>query len=1046
MGLIRKSVSNRVAANMLMLLLLAGGLIASFQIPRELFPEFELDIITVTVPYPGESPSEIEEGICLKIEDQLRGQDGVEEMTSISREGVGTVMLELYEGADAREVLDEVQSEIDKIEFPDEAEDPIVVEQTLRREVINVAVAGDVDEHTLRAKAEEIRDEINDLPDVSQVELSGVRDYEVSVELTEEARRRYGLTLEQVAQAIRQSSLDLPAGSVESPTGDYNIRIVGRRYTAEEYKTIPVISKAAGATIRLGEVANVRETFEDVDIGGQFDGRRAALVIVYKTAEQDSLAISDAVNAYVDRKRAELPDSIRIAAWADRSKVVRDRLSMLIGDGFQGLVFVVLILWLFLGLRLAFWVALGIPISILSTILVLDATGMTLNMMSMFALIMALGLIVDDAIVVGENIYTQIEKGEPPIEAAIKGTLQVLLPVVGAVVTTWLAFMPMLFIPGVMGKFIEILPTTVILALAFSLVECLLILPPHLGHSLRHRQRSGEHKGRVRRTAARLRERIDGGIHWVIHRAFARAYDLAARYRYVTVAIVVGILLLAVGAFKGGRIRVTPFPKVGGDTLVASLTMSPGTPIERTREIASDISAASRSLNEEYRTRGGDPVVVHTYTLLGSGIDPAGGGDAGAHVATVIVELAPSESREQSSEELVDAWRERTGVIPGAQELTFGARAGGPGGKALEIRVLGRETEQAKDVAEAIQRELSGYPGVTDISDDTLPGKMEMRIRLQQGATNLGVTRAWLAQRVREAFEGVESLTVQRGRNEVEIVVRYAESQRRSLDDVESMRIRTPAGAEVPFSEVAVVDMERGYTTLRRVGGRRVVTVSADVQENVANAEEIIGDLRGGGFFERQTREHPGVTVDLRGQRRQLFESLDALFVWFPLALMGIYTILAGIFRSYVQPVIIMIAIPFGLVGAVVGHWIVGYDVTLLSLFGMVALTGIVVNDSLVLIDTVNRRSQGGETPEQAARGASLARFRPIILTTATTVAGVTPLLYEQSFQAQFLKPMAVSLAFGLLFATALTLLVVPSMYLIGHDIRRAWSWLRRSE
>jgi len=1047
MGIIRRFVANPVAANMLMILLLAGGFFAALTIPRELFPEFELDTIVITVPYPGATPAEVERSVCWRLEDKLTGMEGVEELNATSQEGLGVVTLKLYTDTDVRKVLDDVKSEVDalKSELPKESEDPVVFEATIRIQVINVVVAGDerVSELALTRLAEEIRDEINDLPEVTQVSLSGTRDYEISVEVNEARRRQHELTLPDVAQAIRASSLDLPAGSVKTRGGDFAIRIEGRRYTAEEFRNIPVLTKPGGTLVTLGEIAEVREGFEDVDRAGLFEGERAVLVSVYKTPDEDSLKIAQAVREYVERRKASLPDSITLETWADRSKVVQDRLDMLINDGAQGLLLVFLVLWLFLGARLSFWVALGIPLSILGAILVLYLGGQTLNMMSMFALIMALGLIVDDAIVVGENVYSHVERGELPKEAAVKGTGEVLLPVVGAVATTWLAFMPLLFIPGVMGRFIEILPIAVCLSLGFSLLECLLILPPHLAHSLQHREAAAEHAGAARSWARRMRGRIDRGIEGFIHHRFGRLYERAARYRYATVAVAIGVIVVMAGAFRGGWIRVVPFPKIDSDTVVASLTMPTGTPISRTQEVAADLSAAARRLNEGFEERNDGPVISKVYSLLGAQSGPDG--EAGSHIAQVIVELAPSEARQIKSEEIVSAWRESVSRPYDALTLSFGAQRGGPGGLPFAIRMLAPTTSQAEAAAGRLEEKLETYPGVKDIQDDALPGKMEVKLRLNRfGKTRM--TQAYLAEQVRAAFYGAESLKVQRGRDEIKVMVRFPEAQRRSLGDIEAMRIRTPEGAEVPLAAVADLRMERGYTTLRRVNRMSVVNVYADIDESVANAEQILQDLQGQGFFAELESENPGVEVDLRGQRQQLFESLDALYVWFPIALLAIYTILAALFRSYRQPMIIMVAIPFGLIGAVVGHWIAGFDLTLMSLFGMVALAGIVVNDSLVLIDLVNRKVREGLPVFEAARQGSLQRFRPILLTTVTTVLGVTPLLFERSFQAQFLKPMAVSLAFGLSFGTLLTLLVVPSMYLIGHDLRRAWAWLRGRE
>ncbi len=1050
-------VLNPVAGNMIMLLILGGGLAASFFIPREMFPEFDVNFITVAVPYPGAGPADIEKGICLKIEDGLSGVDGIKEISSASSEGAGAVSLELKTGADVRKVLDDVKSEVDKIDFKG-AEDPIVAEITVQIHVINVAlgIGGDErgrlpdisEEHTLKELAEDIRDEINDLPEISQVNIFGVRDYEIVIEVSEESLRHYALTLGQIAHAIRQSSFDLPVGSVKTRGGDLTIRIAAQKDTAEEYKKIVLLSQPDGAVVRLGDIAKVSEGFEDVDIGGLFNGRSAVMISVYKTSDEDSIKIAEAVRRYVERKKSDLPYGVTLDTWSDLSKPIQDRLDMLVRNGLWGLVLVFLILWLFLSARLSVWVAMGIPVSLLGTIFVLHMFGQTLNMMSMFALIMALGLIVDDAIVIGENVYSGVERGELPRLAAVNGTRRVLMPVIAAVMTTWLAFIPMLFIPGVMGKFIQIFPIVVILALAFSLVECVLILPPHLAHSLRAQRRHHTGTSAPTHLAGAIRARIDNAIRWFIDGPFMRTYRLATRYRYVTIAAALGVLTLTVGAQQAGFIPFITMPKdVDSDMIRARVTLQTGTPFERTREVARQVTAAVKRINEQVKGEDGEPIIRHVYSLLGQHGRRSGGSSKGSHLCQVIVELSPTECRGRSftSEQIIQMWRKNTGPIPDAVSHKFGSFRGGPGGAAFEIRLLGPNTDFLKEPAKDLGDRLGEFTGVSDISDDAVPGNMEMKIvRLKPGAENLGITLEMLSAQLRDAFYGNESVKIQRGRDEIKVMVRYPASQRQNLGDVENMRVRTAAGDEVPFGVIADVVMERGYTTLRRVGRNSVVTVSADIDEKTANAKTILDKLSSEkGFFEELKGEYPGLKIEKIGQSQQMVETFDALKIWFPIALMAIYTILAAMFRSYIQPIIIMIAIPFGLVGAVIGHWVLGFDVTMLSVFGMVALAGIVVNDSLVLIDQINKGVRaGGRVFTSVAEGART-RFRPIVLTTITTVAGITPLLFERSSQAQFLKPMAVSLASGLMFATVLTLLVVPSLYLIGNDLRRVFRWQR---
>jgi len=1060
MGVIRLFVRNPVAANMVMILILFGGLAASGVIPRELFPEFSKDMITVTVPYPGSPAEDIEKGICLKIEDYVSNVDGIKDVTSISREGLGTVRLELHAGADMRKALDEVRDEVGKITFPANAEDPIIQESTEKLHVIHVAVTGKTDRadghvdermlRTLRELAEDVKDDLTDLPEISRVMVWGVPEYEVSVEVDESALRRYELKLGHIAQAIRASSFDLPAGTVKTRGGEMALRVVGQKYYASEYEDIPVLYLPDGTVIRVRDIATVREAFEDTDVGGLFNGHPAVLVSVFKTGDEDVMEIAEAVKDYVKRKQAQLPDSIRLEAWSDLSELVSKRLDMLLRNGAWGLLFVLLVLWLFLGIRLSFWVAMGIPVALMGTILVMLLVDQSLNMLSMFALIMSLGLIVDDAIVVGENVSTRRQKGDLPELAATEGTRQVVLPVIGAVATTWLAFIPLFFITGMMGKFISQLPAVVIVALAFSLLECIIILPSHLAHSLEAQGRiAGASPGwrplaGLRGRAGAARRRIDAAVQRVIDGGFLPVYRLATRNRYVTVALFAAVLILMLGALAGKHIRMTVFPEMESDALQATVVLPTGTPIERTREVARQITDGVLALNKDpqIQTDSGEPVVERVYSLLGAQVNPEG--QQGGHVADVMVELVVAENRggHLRSADLTNTWRRNTGVVPDALSLRYGPFRGGPTEKSLQINVLADTMAQARAATDRIKARLAQFEGVSDLEDDALPGKTELRISPTREAFAAGVNRYDLAAQLRDAFYGNESLEIQRGRDEVKVMVRYPEGRRRSVGDIEAMRIRTPDNAELPFSEAADVTHAQGQTTLRRLNGKRVITVIGDVDEDVANAEEILSKLEREGFLTKITEDLPSVEIDLAGQRRQFAESLESLFLWYPLALVGIYTILAAIFRSYVQPAIVMVAIPFGLIGAVIGHWVLGFDVTLLSMFGMVALTGIVVNDSLVLLDLVNVRIRSGHGVHAATEAGARGRFRAIILTTITTVAGISPLLMERSFQAQFLKPMAVSIAFGLLFATLLTLLVVPCLFLIGNDVRRVLRWL----
>ena len=1044
MRIIRLFVNNPVAANMLMVILLGAGLISAVAIPRELFPERKKSAITVAIVYPGASPAEVEQGVCLKIEHALKTIENVEEMSTYARDGAGVIRLDLLQGADVDKILNEVEQEVRAVELPDRAEDPVIRQAEDQVHVLQVAVYGEPgNERAIKEIAQDIREDLQRLDSVSHVSIAGMREYEIAVELDEEALRRYGLKLEDVASRIRQEAFDLPAGRIKAADGDYALRIVGQRYQPGEYESIPVISLPDGTVLHLRDIARVRETFEDVDIRTRFNQLPAVTLHIYKTDKADSIETTQAVRDYIARRERRLPTGIHLFAFADLSHVVESRLALLTRNGLWGLVLVVGVLWMFLGLRLSFWVAMGIPVAMLSTLMVLYASGMTLNMLSTFALIMTLGLIVDDAIVVGENVHTLAERGLSPRRAAIRGTGQVATPVIGAALTTCLTFFPLLMLPGVMGAFVWPIPIVAILALGFSLLECMWILPSHLAGSLAHQCRPRTPAvplGGAGRANPSLTS--TAGFRWLIDVAFLRVYDVCTRRRYVTAATSIALILLVAGAFFGRHIRTTSFPKVDSDTLLAIVEMPMGIPVDQTVDVAQRLTAAAERLNERFPTPDGSPVIIRTCSVVGEWpwTTLFGGGQEGSHIANVIAEIAPVEQRgeQYKSSEILSAWRAECGKIPEAVNVTFTMFRYNPAGTPIELRVFADDTAEAKRVAERIKQHLATFAGVNDIRDDTTEGKRELRVQLSRKAYAMGLTQDMLARQLRDAYYGNESIEVQRGRDEVTVRVTYPEAERHSLSRLAAQRIRTPDGREIPLLDAARVQLTRGYGTLRRIDGRPAVTVSADVDEYTANAEEILTEMERSGFFGKAVTDTPSAEVDLHGQRHQWLESLDSLAVWFPVALLGVYTVLAAIFRSYFQPIIVMLSIPFGLAGAVVGHVLLGFDVTLMSTFGMVAMAGVVVNDSLVLIDWINQEVRNGSSIRAAARSAAQRRFRPIILTTVTTIAGMAPLLLEQSFQAEFLKPTAISLTCGLAFATIQTLLVVPCLYLIGHDVREA--------
>jgi len=1033
---IRWMAENHVAANLLMFVLIIGGLLQIPTVQQEVFPEVALDRVQVSVAYPGAGPEEVEEGIILKIEENLTGVDGIKELTATAAEGFGTVTAEVEGGEDIDQVLQDIKSEVDRIiTFPEDAEKPVIRKILNRREVISVVVYGDLSERSLREQAEAVRDELLTYSGITQGDLGGVRPYEISVEIPEENLRRYNLTLDGVARQLRQASLDLPGGTIRSEGGQILLRTKERRYWGEEYADITVITAPDGTRVPLGAIAKVRETFQETDEFARFDGKPAAMVKILRVGDQKPTEISETVRDYVGKKRGYLPASVNLAVWNDTSEMFESRMDLLTRNAFLGLSLVLVILGLFLEIRLALWVMLGIPISFFGTMLLMPPLGASINMISLFAFILALGILVDDAIVVGENIYEHRQRGKPYLRAAIDGVLEVAVPVVYSVLTTVAAFMPLLFIEGMMGKFIGVIPVIVITLLLMSLVESLFVLPAHLAIGRRWQASGG-----ILALLDRTRNRFGRGLDRLIRGPYARLLELNLTYRYASVAIGIAVLLLTVGLVAGGIIKFTFMPEVDGDVIIASLQMPRGTSASETGRIEQMIVDGGMEAVKEFdRDRPqGESVLRNIYALVGATIAGGGpqgaSGDTGSHLANIALFLTRSEERGIAATEIADRWREKVGEIPGVEALTFKSNLVQLGAN-IDIRLAHEDFEVLDRASARIRAALAEYPGVSDIEDTYARGKREVKLRLTPEARTLGITEEDLGRQVRAAFYGAEALRLQRGRNEVRVMVRYPERERKSLWDLRALRVRTPGGGEVPLERAAFVEEGVGFSEIDRTDRKRVIDVTARVDAKQANAGEILADLKGGILLDL-SHDFPGLIFDLEGEEKERRESLGSMLSGFRLALVAIFALLAIPFRSYSQPLLIMAAIPFGIIGAIVGHLIMGYNLSMLSLFGIVALSGVVVNDSLLLIDRANRARHEGLSPHDALVTAGIRRFRPILLTSLTTFFGLAPMILETSVQAKFLIPMAISLAFGILFATGITLLLIPALYLVLEDAR----------
>lgn len=1037
-------VDNPVAANLLMFILVVGGLLALPQIHKEEFPNIDTDYIQITVPYRGAAPAEVEEGVCIRIEEAVEGIEGIKEINSAAAEGVCTVSIELHHSADKSKALDDINAQVNSITtFPVETERPVIAEVTVLSTVFQIAISGPTDERSLKELAEQIRDDLTELPEVSQVETLYMRPYEISIEVSEHALRQYGLNIERVADAIRQSSVDVPGGVVKATGGEVMLRAKGQRYRGREFEDIPVLTRADGTVLTVGDVATIVDGFEDTDLKARFDGNPAVILQVSRVGSEDTLKISRAVKGYLERKRLEVPEGIELTLWRDESQDLVDRLDALLTNAGSGLALVVLTLALFLRVRLALWVSAGIPISILGALALFPAVGLSISSLSLMGFLLALGIIVDDAIVVGERSYAHELGAEDLRTAAIRGTAEVSVPVIFGVLTTMAAFLPIVTIPGDMGSFFQAVGATVILCLVFSLIESQLILPSHLAHRRVRRADSTTPEG----AWERLQDRISQGLEDFAANRYRPMLARVIRWRYVTFALGIAAMILMGGLIASGRIVFQFFPSVEGDRLYAALTMPEGTSVEVTGRAVRQLENAAERVRErldEDRAGGEGSAVLHVMSSIGMHVTKGSlfsGGGEGSHFAEVAVELVPYRDRGgMTPTEAAALWREFTGPIPDALELSFTAAAFSAG-KAIDIQLRGRDVAELGAAAADLREALQGYEGVYDVSDTFRAGKQELLLKIRPEAELLGLSQRDLGRQVRQAFYGEESQRVQRGREDVRVMVRYPEAERVSLGDFENMRIRVADGTEVPALSVANTSLGRGYSTIRRVDRQRVVSVIADVDREVNTPEAVLASVARTvmpGIEER----YPGVSFALAGEAEQRAEAMHGLIETSILALLIIFALLAIPLRSYLQPLVIMSSIPFGLIGALLGHLIMGQDLVFFSLLGIVALSGVVVNASLVLVDYVNRQRRAGGEIHRAVLDSGVVRFRPILLTSATTFIGLVPLMATANISTTLFVPMAISLGFGVLFATVVTLLLVPALYLILDDFL---AWVRRS-
>lgn len=1057
------SVHNPVLVNLFVISLLVGGAYSGATIVREMFPESRPNRILITTEYPGASPAEVEKGITLKIEEQIKDVEGIEKTLSTINEGFSSIMVELESDVDDIDrAVNDVKAAIDTIrpeDFPEEALETRVAKFDPKLPVISVALFGDLDDRMLKQLGERMRDDLLSLPSVTNVVLSGTRKDEISIEVKPERLVQFGLSFMDVAAAITQSNVDLPGGQLRTSNANVTLRTLGEKDRGEDLYDILIRSDVQGRNVHLRDVAVIVDGFEDADVIGRFNGKPAVNLTVYKNTRQDAIAISESVRAMVAGKtnrplagstierlfsritrhsttdeiyqtalRNPLADGVSAEIHTDLSHFIEGRLDLLMRNGLWGLALVTLSLLLFLHWRVALWVMVGLTLAVAGSLICMKLMGQTLNLMTMFGLIVVLGLLVDDGIIVAEHVYTKLEAGGDPKQAAIAGTEEVTWPVVCAIATTIVAFIPLMFIDGQIGDWMGVLPVIVCVALSVSLIEALMVLPSHLAHGLRGRgvvDRGNGGGSSLVRVARRLRAAQVRFVQQKLFVGYERLLRLATAYRYVTVGALLSTLMVAIGAVLGDLVPFVFLPKMDSETLVANVKMSVGAPFDTTIRAANVIEESAQEL----------PELKSVYTIVGMQMGANGTVSAPqSHLAQLFMEIGQADDRARGSDQILHELRNKTSDIWGVEKLKFTSIQGGPEGAPVHLEVRGSRLEDLVAVSAEIRGHLATFSGVFDIVDDFDAGRREIQIELFESARALGLTTQSLATQVRAAFYGFEARKVQRGREDVRIMVRYPYEHRRRISDIERMWIATPSGNLVPMTEVARLTEGTGHASINRTDQQRTVTVTADVDSKVTTPDNIIAALAS--RFPSYQERFPGTEFTFGGQKLETRKSFASLKTDFFAALLMIYAILAGLFKSYTQPLIVMAVIPFGLIGAVAGHFVMGYPLTILSLIGLVALTGIVVNDSMILVSFINRRLEDGASPMEAVIEGGKSRLRPILLTSITTVLGLAPLMLETSFQAKFLIPMGLSISAGLIFATVLTLVAVPSLYLILLDVR----------
>ncbi|WP_448212929.1 efflux RND transporter permease subunit [Colwellia sp. MEBiC06753] len=1021
-GIIAWFARNSVAANLLMMFILVAGLFSYQGINKKMFPEFNPNSILIVVPHLGAAPEEVEQSVILRVEEALEDIEGIKRITSTANEGVGRVVIELQSGYSMSEKLDEVQMQVDAITtFPEQAEKPIITKQEFKGQVMWLSVSGPMERRARQVLAQNIRDEIMELPSVNNAEVVGARDYEISIEISEQKLKKYGMTFDEVSQAVKKSSLDLPSGTLKTSGGDIALRVEGQAYTGQEYGALVLRTAADGTRLVLSDVANVIDGFVEREDFALFDGENTTSIMVQSTGDQNDLQIAEEVHQYVIEKNKALPKGAKLDAWGDSSYYLNERLDMMISNMLAGAALVFFVLALFLRIRIAFWVMLGIPISFLGAFILMPMMGewaVSVNMLSLFAFIMVLGIVVDDAIVTGESAYTAIQQHGHSTDNVIRGTMQVAMPATFGVLTTMAAFAPLLFIDATFAAFFRAIALVVVFCLFFSLIESKWILPAHIAH-MKYVPLTEENSSMLERFQVRFKK----GLNNFIHHKYKPLLYKALKARYNTIALFFAVLIVSVGLIVSSLVKVEVFPNVPSDFIQGQLVLVEGSPVAERNKAIEKIMAAAHEVADE-NAIGDQTFIKHFMVFTNGDIQ-----------ATFLLELIKSDKRELNAYEIEKLWRDKIGEIPGTKELRFFAGTNVGGGAALEFQLTGKNDQELEAAAERIMAKLGEYDGVYDIRNSFSRGSQEIKLDIKPEAEVLGLTLSDLARQMRQGFYGDEAQRIQRGQDELKVMVRYPKENRVSVTDLEDMWIRTPSGQEVPFYQVADVSIGQGFSTITRVNRKRSITISADIDSQKVESRRVLEEMNQQ-HIPLILADFPSVAYGVEGASKEQADFLKQLGFAGLGALFLIYGLIAIPTKSYAQPLVIMSVIPFGIIGAIIGHFLLGKTINMMSIYGFIALTGVVVNDSLIFVDFINRAKGSGKRMIDIVQDAGTQRFRAILLTSLTTFFGIFPLYFESSLQAQFIIPMAISLGFGIAFATVITLFLIPSLYLVKEDIQ----------